>query len=141
MKLKNMFLLLFSSFLFLSSCRSPLELVTYEESIQLTQTPTLPAATPLAAESISTPVVEHKIDLWTADTPMLRGGMDRGHLSGPSINERLDNLARKTVNGRIGQPAEIAHAIYFLADHEQSSFMTGQALVVDGGATARLSTE
>lgn len=75
------------------------------------------------------------------DTPMLRSGMDRGHVSGPSINDRLDNLARKTVNGRIGTPAEIAHAIYFLADPEQSSFMTGQALVVDGGATARLSTE
>jgi glucose 1-dehydrogenase len=75
------------------------------------------------------------------DTPMLRDSMNRGNLSGPSINERLDNLARKTVNGRIGQPAEIAHAIYFLADGEQSSFMTGQALVVDGGATARLSTE
>ena len=75
------------------------------------------------------------------DTPMLRGGMDRGHVSGPTINERLDNLARKTVNGRIGTPEEIAHAIYFLADSTQSSFMTGQALVVDGGATARLSTE
>jgi glucose 1-dehydrogenase len=75
------------------------------------------------------------------DTPMLRSGMDRGHVTGPTINERLDNLAAKTVNGRIGQPAEIAHAIYFLADNDQSSFMTGQALVVDGGATARLSTE
>lgn len=75
------------------------------------------------------------------DTPMLRGGMNRGHVSGPTINERLDNLARKTVNGRIGQPEEIAHAVYFLADNEQSSFMTGQALIVDGGATARLSTE
>jgi len=75
------------------------------------------------------------------DTPMLRSGMDRGHVSGPTINERLDNLARKTVNGRIGQPAEIAHAIYFLADNEQSSFMTGQAVIIDGGATARLSTE
>ena len=75
------------------------------------------------------------------DTPMLRAGLGRGHLGGSDVQERLDNLARKTVNGRVGTPAEIAHAIYFLADNEQSSFMTGQALVVDGGATARLSTE
>jgi glucose 1-dehydrogenase len=75
------------------------------------------------------------------DTPMLRAGLERGHLQGTDISERLDNLARKTVNGRIGRPQEIAHAIYFLADGNQSSFMTGQALIVDGGATARLSTE
>lgn len=75
------------------------------------------------------------------ETPMLLNGMGRGHLGGASMHERLENLARRTVNGRIGQPAEIAHAIYFLADSTQSSFMTGQALVVDGGATARLSTE
>jgi glucose 1-dehydrogenase len=75
------------------------------------------------------------------DTPMLRAGLNRGHLSGGDLMARLDNLARKTVNGRIGQPEEIAHAIYFLADNEQSSFMTGQALIIDGGATARLSTE
>jgi len=75
------------------------------------------------------------------DTPMLRAGLGRGHVGHGEMQERLDNLARKTVNGRIGTPEEIAHAIYFLADNEQSSFMTGQALVVDGGATARLSTE
>ncbi len=75
------------------------------------------------------------------DTPMLRAGMNRGHVGGDTIHERLENLARKTVNGRVGQPAEIAHAIYFLADNTQSSFMTGQAMIVDGGATARLSTE
>lgn len=75
------------------------------------------------------------------DTPMLRAGLDRGHLNDGTVVERLDNLARKTVNGRIGKPAEIAHAIYFLADSSQSSFMTGQAMIVDGGATARLSTE
>ncbi len=75
------------------------------------------------------------------DTPMLRAGMNRGHVSGGDISARLDNLARKTVNGRIGKPEEIAHAIYFLADEDQSSFMTGQAMIIDGGATARLSTE
>lgn len=66
------------------------------------------------------------------DTPMLLAHLDQF---------RLENLARKTVNGRIGLPAEVAHAIYFLADEEQSSFMTGQSIVVDGGATAKLSTE
>lgn len=75
------------------------------------------------------------------DTPMLRAGLGRGHVGGSDVQERLDNLARKTVNGRVGTPAEIASAIYFLADSEQSSFMTGQAMIVDGGATARLSTE
>jgi glucose 1-dehydrogenase len=75
------------------------------------------------------------------DTPMLRAGLNRGHLGGDDILARLDNLARKTVNGRVGKPEEIACAIYFLADNAQSSFMTGQAMIVDGGATARLSTE
>lgn len=75
------------------------------------------------------------------DTPMLRAGLGRGHVGGGDMQERLDNLARKTVNGRIGTPEEIARAIYFLADNDQSSFMTGQAMIVDGGATARLSTE
>jgi glucose 1-dehydrogenase len=75
------------------------------------------------------------------DTPMLRAGLDRGHVGHGDLQERLDNLARRTVNGRVGTPSEIAHAIYFLADSEQSSFMTGQPVVVDGGATAKLSTE
>jgi len=75
------------------------------------------------------------------DTPMLRAGLGRGHVGQGGVQERLDNLARKTVNGRVGTPEEIAQAIYFLADNEQSSFMTGQAMIVDGGATARLSTE
>ena len=75
------------------------------------------------------------------DTPMLRAGLTRGHVGSGDIIDRLDNLAQKTVNGRVGQPEEIASSIYFLADNSQSSFMTGQALIVDGGATCRLSTE
>ena len=75
------------------------------------------------------------------NTPMLHAGLSRGHLQGSNLSDRLENLARKTVIGRVGEPEEIARAIYFLADETQSSYMTGQALIVDGGATARLSTE
>jgi glucose 1-dehydrogenase len=75
------------------------------------------------------------------DTPMLRESMKRGVFGDSSIQQRLDNLAKKTVNGRVGEPRDIAQAILFLSDNIQSSYMTGQALVVDGGATARLSTE
>ena len=75
------------------------------------------------------------------DTPMLRAGLARGHVGGDHVLDQLENLARKTVIGRVGKPKEIAQAIYFLTDDTQSSFMTGQALIVDGGATARLSTE
>lgn len=75
------------------------------------------------------------------DTEMLRAGLSREHAGKGSLDERLEILRKKTVSRRIGKPEEIAHAIYFLADETQSSFMTGQTLIVDGGATARLSTE
>ncbi|MEW6217293.1 MAG: SDR family oxidoreductase [Candidatus Bipolaricaulota bacterium] len=75
------------------------------------------------------------------DTPMLHAGLLRGHVQGVSLAERMQDLARRTVMGRIGRPEEIARAILFLADGEQSSFMTGQSIIIDGGATARLSTE
>ncbi len=75
------------------------------------------------------------------DTDMLKAGLNRDHAGGGSAAQRLENLAKKTVSGKIGTPEEIARAIYFLADNDQSSFITGQPLVIDGGATARLSTE
>ena len=75
------------------------------------------------------------------DTPMLRSGLTRGHLQGANVQELMQDLGRRTVMGRVGRPEEIAQAILFLADGDRSSFMTGQTLVVDGGATARLSTE
>jgi NAD(P)-dependent dehydrogenase (short-subunit alcohol dehydrogenase family) len=75
------------------------------------------------------------------DTEMLREGLTRNQGSGESVEERLEALGARTVMGRVGEPWEIARAILFLADGDQSSFMTGSALVVDGGATVRLSTE
>ncbi len=75
------------------------------------------------------------------DTAMLRAGLSRGHLNGVQLEEMMNQLAGKTVMKRVGQPREVAEAIYFLVDSNKSSFITGQSLVVDGGATARLSTE
>lgn len=70
------------------------------------------------------------------DTPML--------FPSAAANDRqagVSALASKTPLGRIGAPGEVAKAIAFLADAELSSFITGEALVVDGGALARLGTE
>ena len=75
------------------------------------------------------------------DTPMLHAGLKRGAGQEATTQDLIQGLADRTVMGRVGQPPEIAQAILFLADDQRSSFMTGQALVVDGGATARLSTE
>ncbi|MDR9404719.1 MAG: SDR family oxidoreductase [Halothece sp. Uz-M2-17] len=75
------------------------------------------------------------------NTPMLKAGLTRGHLSADNLEKQLQQLNQKTVIGRVGTPEEIAQSIYFLADSNQLSFMTGQTLVIDGGATAKLSTE
>ncbi|MBK1720435.1 SDR family NAD(P)-dependent oxidoreductase [Thiocystis violacea] len=75
------------------------------------------------------------------DSAMLREGLRRGHLAGTGEQALLDQLANRTVNRRIGQPGEIATAIEFFLDERKSSFATGTELVIDGGATIRLSTE
>ena len=75
------------------------------------------------------------------DTPMLHEGLKRSQVAGKSLDERLKTFGDKHALKRVGRPEDIASAVLFLADNDQSAFMTGQSLVVDGGATARLSTE
>ncbi len=49
--------------------------------------------------------------------------------------ELIDRLIRGIPLGRIGTPEEIAHAVVYLASDE-SVYVTGSELVVDGGTTA-----
>lgn len=75
------------------------------------------------------------------DTPMLHAGLSRGHVEGDSVAALVRGLGSKHVLGRVGHPEEIGRVILFLADGDRSSFVTGQAMIADGGALARLSTE
>ena len=70
------------------------------------------------------------------DTPMLRDSL--GVRGDRTIEESMKILRDKTPLGTIGRADEIAEAIFFLADSDRSSFITGQSLLIDGGATARL---
>jgi NAD(P)-dependent dehydrogenase (short-subunit alcohol dehydrogenase family) len=65
------------------------------------------------------------------DTPMVQGALHRSE----NGNELRDVLISRHALGRLGVPREIADGIVFLASDE-SSFMTGAELVIDGGYTA-----
>ena len=75
------------------------------------------------------------------DTPMLEAGLNRDHLKSRNLKQRKADLANKILLKRLATPEEIARIIYFLADSKQSGYITGQSIVADGGALARLSTE
>ena len=65
------------------------------------------------------------------DTDMLRSGLER-------IGMTASSMGAKHPIGRVGDASEVAAAVLFFAENQ---FATGSTLIVDGGATAHLSTE
>ncbi|MEI7858916.1 MAG: SDR family NAD(P)-dependent oxidoreductase [Acidimicrobiales bacterium] len=66
------------------------------------------------------------------DTPLLRDITDA-----PGLEPYRERMRDEHLLGRFGRPEEIASVAAFLAS-EDASFITGHALVVDGGFTAGL---
>ncbi|MDT7933521.1 MAG: 3-oxoacyl-ACP reductase FabG [Sphingomonadaceae bacterium] len=66
------------------------------------------------------------------ETEMTRSVADQ---TGKSYDEIIAWAMTDIVVGRVGQPADVAHAVSFLAD-DRSGFVTGQVLYVAGGPRA-----
>lgn len=63
-------------------------------------------------------------------------GLVKTHFARALWESNEDKIAELMPLGRIGEPEDIAKAVTFLAG-DAASWLTGQTLVVDGGATAR----
>jgi 3-oxoacyl-[acyl-carrier protein] reductase len=62
-------------------------------------------------------------------------GYMRTEMSHGLDEEQLGQIVRRTPAGRLGEPADVAAAVTFLAS-DAAGFISGQVLVVDGGLTA-----
>lgn len=76
---------------------------------------------------------KHNVRINSIAPGVIRTDFARALWENPAAEEGLN---RFTPLGRIGEPEDIAGVAVFLAS-DASRFMTGQALVVDGGATVR----
>ena len=85
----------------------------------------------MAAEYVAEGIRVNAVSPGTVLSPSLQARIDTA--ADPAEEKRM--FERRQPIGRLGTPEEIAEAILFLAD-PANSYMTGENLVCDGGATA-----
>ncbi|HWD54680.1 MAG TPA: 3-oxoacyl-ACP reductase FabG [Acidimicrobiales bacterium] len=61
-------------------------------------------------------------------------GYLRTEMSHGLDEDQLNQIARRTPMGRLGDPSDVARAVLFLTD-PANNYLTGQVIVVDGGLT------
>ena len=95
------------------------------------------------AKTLSRHVGKHNVTVNTVLpgrilTDRLKGALAaRADKAGISLEQALHDSAADVPLGRIGDPADMAHAIVFLAS-EAAGYITGTSLQVDGGAVRGL---
>jgi 3-oxoacyl-[acyl-carrier protein] reductase len=62
-------------------------------------------------------------------------GYLRTEMSHGLDEDQLQQIARRTPAGRLGEPEDVAAAVHYLAS-DAAAFVSGHVLVVDGGLTA-----
>jgi 2-keto-3-deoxy-L-fuconate dehydrogenase len=67
----------------------------------------------------------------TIETPLF----DPYAAAGVNVKSLLDVQAKLHAVGRIGQPEEVAELICFLSSNAAAGFMTGDIILIDGGAS------
>ncbi len=83
----------------------------------------------LAVEWAADGIRANAIEPWYTNTPLTQGIFDD--------KEKYSRIIERTPAARIGQPEEIASVAAFLA-MDKSSYLTGQTITIDGGASCLL---
>lgn len=90
------------------------------------------AGVEMLTKVMASELAQYNIRVNAVAPAMVRTDFSKPFWSNPDL---LSHIVKAVPMGRIAEPIDVVHPVLFLAS-EASSFITGQTLLVDGGATA-----